>query len=221
MISNKSEEILESLWIRLEERKMPSVSLENIGISKEDPCFTELVESAYVVSKDGSRIEFTENGRKYGRDIVRRHRLAERLLADVLDVNGDLANEKACEFEHLLHKGIDDKICTLLGHPRLCPHGHTIPAGKCCEKEQTELKIVSPLSELSPGQYGKIAYIHTRDDSKLQKMMAIGVIPGMKIRLLQSFPSFLFELGNSQFAVDESIAREIFIRLLNEENPIG
>ena len=78
------------------------------------------------------------------------------------------------------------------------------------------MKIVAPLSELSPSQYGKIAYIHTRDDSKLQKMMAIGVIPGMKIRLLQSFPSFLFELGNSQFAVDESIAKEIFVRLMND-----
>jgi len=78
------------------------------------------------------------------------------------------------------------------------------------------LKIVSPLSELAPGQCGKIAYIHTKDDSKLQKMMAIGVIPGMKVRLLQSFPSFLFELGNSQFAVDESIAKEIFVRLIND-----
>jgi DtxR family transcriptional regulator, Mn-dependent transcriptional regulator len=216
MISNKAEEILESLWIRLEERKIPSVSLENLKIAKDDPSFLELLESGYATSRDGSKIEFTDNGRKYGRDIVRRHRLAERLLADVLDVNGDLANEKACEFEHLLHKGIDDKICTLLGHPRLCPHGHAIPPGKCCENEQTELKIVSPLSELSPGQSGKIAYVHTGDDSKLQKMMAIGVIPGMKIKLLQSFPSFLFELGNSQFAVDASIAREIFVRLINE-----
>lgn len=217
MISNNSEEILESLWIRLEEKKMTSVSLENLNIQKGDPCLVELVEYGYVTNKDGSKIEFTEDGRKYGRDVVRRHRLAERLLADVLDVNGALANEKACEFEHLLHKGIDDRICTLLGHPRLCPHGHAIPKGKCCEKEQVELKIVAPLSELSPGQFGKIAYIHTRDDSKLQKMMAIGVIPGMKIRLLQSFPSFLFELGNSQFAVDESIAKEIFVRLMNEE----
>jgi DtxR family Mn-dependent transcriptional regulator len=216
MISNKSEEILESLWVRVEEKKIPSVSLESIGLAKDDPCFIELVESGYVISTDNLQIEFTGNGRDYGRNVVRRHRLAERLLADVLDVNGDLANEKACEFEHLLHKGIDDKICTLLGHPRLCPHGHNIPAGKCCENEQVELKIVSPLSELSPGQCGKIAYIHTRDDSKLQKMMAIGVIPGMKIRLLQSFPSFLFELGNSQFAVDESIAKEIFVRLINE-----
>ena len=216
MISNNSEEILESLWIRLEEKKMMSVSLENLNIQKDDPCLVELAEYGYVTNKDGSKIEFTEDGRKYGRDVVRRHRLAERLLADVLDVNGDLANEKACEFEHLLHKGIDDRICTLLGHPKLCPHGHSIPSGKCCKNEQTELKIVSPLSELAPGQSGKIAYIHTRDDRKLQKMMAIGVIPGMKIRLLQSFPSFLFELGNSQFAVDESIAKEIFVRIINE-----
>lgn len=217
MTSNKSEEILESLWIRFEEKKMPSVNLENLGIMQVDDSIRELISAGLISIGENLTVEFRDKGRNYGRDVVRRHRLAERLFEDVFDVKGDLANKKACEFEHLLHQGIDDRICTLLGHPKLCPHGHQIPPGKCCGKENKELKIVSPLSKLSPGQNGKIAYIHTRDGSKLQKMMAMGVVPGTKIKLLQCFPSYLFRTGNSQFAVDKSIASEIFVRLMTEE----
>ncbi len=216
MLSNKAEEILESLWVKLEEKKIPSATFEIMGLKKDDVSLKELVSSGHCELRN-SALVFTDKGRKHGRDVVRRHRLAERLLADVLDLKGKLANEKACEFEHLLHTGIDDRICTLLGHPKLCPHGHEIPPGKCCARENKELKLISPLSALSPGQGGKIAYIHTRDGSKMQKMMAIGVVPGMKIRMLQNFPSFLFKLGNSQFAVDESMAKEIFVRIGSEE----
>ncbi len=216
MLSNKAEEILESLWVKLEEKKIPLATLEIMGLKENDTALEEIVSSGYGELRNSSLV-FTEKGRKHGRDVVRRHRLAERLLADVLDVKGRLANEKACEFEHLLHKGIDDRICTLLGHPKLCPHGHDIPPGKCCARENKELKIVSPLSSLAPGQGGKIAYIHTRDGSKMQKMMAIGVVPGMKVKMIQTFPSFLFKLGNSQFAVDESMAKEIFVRTGIEE----
>lgn len=216
MINDKAEEILESLWVKLEEKKIPSASFEIMGVKKDDAALREIVSSGFVEILD-SALVFTEKGRKLGRDVVRRHRLAERLLADVLDVKGKLANEKACEFEHLLHAGIDDRICTLLGHPKLCPHGHNIPPGKCCTRERKELKIVAPLSSLVSGQSGKIAYIHTRDNLKMQKMMAIGIVPGMKIKMLQSFPSFLFKLGNSQFAIDESMAKDIFVRLGSEE----
>ena len=216
MTSNKAEEILESLWVKLEEKKIPSASFEIMGLEKDEDAVKEIAFSGFVEIRN-SALVFTDKGRKLGRDVVRRHRLAERLLEDVLDVKGRLANEKACEFEHLLHAGIDDRICTLLGHPKLCPHGHDIPPGKCCAREKKELKLVSPLSMLEPGQSGKIAYIHTRDSAKMQKMMAIGAVPGMKIKMLQKFPSFLFKLGNSQFAVDESMAKDIFVRISGEE----
>ena len=91
------------------------------------------------------------------------------------------------------------------------------------EKSKTEKStgksswFCSPLSSLESGQSGKIAYIHTRDNAKMQKMMAIGVVPGMKIKMLQNFPSFLFKLGNSQFAVDEPMAKDIFVRISGEE----
>jgi DtxR family Mn-dependent transcriptional regulator len=203
--------------VKLEEKKIPSATFEIMGLKKEDEAVKEIVSSGFSEIRNLALV-FTDKGRKLGRDVVRRHRLAERLLEDVLDVKGRLANEKACEFEHLLHAGIDDRICTLLGHPKLCPHGHDIPQGKCCVREKKELKLISPLSSLESGQSGKIAYIHTRDSAKMQKMMAIGVVPGMKIKMLQSFPSFLFKLGNSQFAVDKSMADEIFVRIDGHED---
>jgi DtxR family Mn-dependent transcriptional regulator len=216
MLSEKAEEILETLWISFEEKKLQVVNLEKLRVKEDNLALRELVDNDLIIITVQSVVNLTPKGKKEGRDIVRRHRLAERLLVDVLDVKGELINETACQFEHLLHKGIDDSICTLLGHPKVCPHGNLIPEGKCCEGEIPNLQIISPLSKLPPGGKGKIAYIHAKDKNKLQKMMAMGVLPGVEISLLQSFPSFLFQIGNSQFAVDESIADEIFVRISKE-----
>lgn len=216
MLTNEAEEILETLWIRLEEKAAGLVKLEHLGIKPDSQVLKELI-SAGAVETDGNSVKLTVQGKDEGKDIVRRHRLAERLFVDVLDLKEDLVNETACKFEHLLHEGIDDNICTLLGHPKLCPHGKPIPPGKCCGKEKRAARIIVPLSEILPGSGGNISYIHAKDQDKLQKMMAMGVMPGVKIELLQSFPSFLFKVGHSQFAVDRSIADEIFVRISDRE----
>ena len=69
-----------------------------------------------------------------------------------------------------------------------------------------------PLTELKPGQEGEIAYIQTDDSKKMQKLMAMGVLPGNRINLTQSFPSYIFRVGFSEFAIDAQLAREIFVR---------
>ena len=69
--------------------------------------------------------------------------------------------------------------------------------------------LVMPLSELKTGQSGKIAYIHTQDRQMLQKIMAMGALPGASVTLLQRFPSYVFQLGQSQFAIDKNIADQI------------
>ncbi|MBP1752671.1 MAG: iron (metal) dependent repressor, DtxR family, partial [Geobacteraceae bacterium] len=55
-------------------------------------------------------------------------------------------------------------------------------------------------------------YIQTEDDKKMQKLMAMGVLPGNRIRLIQAFPSYIFRVGYSEFAIDTNMAREIFVR---------
>jgi len=129
-----------------------------------------------------------------------------------------LLHEKACKFEHLLDKGLDESICSLLGHPKICPHGKPIPPGRCCQQQRAPTsKLVSSLSRLDPGQKGKVAYVYAPELSQLQKLMAMGILPGAPVALIQSFPSYVFQVGETQFAVDKEIADAIYIRLVEEE----
>ncbi len=104
-----------------------------------NPCHEALKPSG-VSTGDGSMIvELTERGRQRAADIIRRHRLAERLFTDSLALESETEIEQqACKFEHILSTEATDKICTFLGHPRTCPHGAPIPPGPCCGRS-TEL----------------------------------------------------------------------------------
>jgi putative ABC transport system ATP-binding protein len=83
---------------------------------------------------DGDRIVgFTERGRQRAADIIRRHRLAERLFTETLHMQDEKEIEQqACKFEHILSPEATEKICSFLGHPKTCPHGSPIPPGACC-----------------------------------------------------------------------------------------
>ena len=74
-------------------------------------------------------------------------------------------------------------------------------------------RLIAPLNELEPGQSGRIAYLQMANPARLQKLMALGVLPGGGITLLRRSPSYVFETGYTQFAVDEEIAADIFVRL--------
>jgi Mn-dependent DtxR family transcriptional regulator len=74
-------------------------------------------------------------GQQRAADVIRRHRLAERLFTQTLKVqNEEEIEQQACKFEHILSPEVTDKICSFLGHPESCPHGSPIPAGECCDK---------------------------------------------------------------------------------------
>ena len=98
------------------------------------------------------RALFRSNAVRLFRDIIRRHRLAERLFTDSLALDSESEIEQqACKFEHILSPEATDKICAFLGHPRTCPHGAPIPLGPCCDRQietqeqQKELRQASPL----------------------------------------------------------------------------
>ena len=211
-LSEKAEEILEELWITVEEEGYLFTDMEKIQLLPEDPVFQELTDLALIEVKEG-RVYLRPEGKDEGRKIVRRFRLAERLMMDVFNIRGEAAKEKACQFEHLLNEGVDTKVCTLLNHPSTSPHGKSIPRGECCLEAQLSGDLgVVPLTELKPNDEGEIAYIQTEDNKKMQKLMAMGVLPGNRIRLLQTFPSYIFSVGFSEFAIDTNMAREIFVR---------
>ena len=205
-----AEEILETMWVHTVEEEKGHMEL---SVARGEPAIDELLKADYI-KLAGEKLAFTEKGRGEGRAIVRRHRLAERLFTDILDIKKNLVHPVSCRFEHLLHEGIEENICILLGHPRTCPHGRAIPEGECCRKSREVIdKIISPLDKLKANQKGRVAYIHTKDPKRLQKLMAMGVLPGMTITLIQRFPSYVFQIGQSQFAVDKDLAEAIFIRL--------
>ncbi len=211
-LSEKAEEILEALWIAVEEEGKGYAELAEIKIAPDDPAYRELASLAFIEVREG-RVYFRTEGKEEGRKTIRRHRLAERLMMDVLNIRGETAEDKACQFEHLLNEGVDAKVCTMLNHPSTCPHGKQIPPGDCCDeaKKSGDLGVV-PLTELKSGEEGEIAYIQTEDSKKMQKLMAMGVLPGNRIVLTQTFPSYIFRVGFSEFAIDTNMAREIFVR---------
>jgi DtxR family Mn-dependent transcriptional regulator len=211
-LSERAEEILETMWSEIEEEGNSYLEKDKFGYPDDDPAFRELAMLAMIEIK-GERVYFRPEGKEEGRKTIRRHRLAERLMMDVLNIRGENAEDKACQFEHLLNEGVDVKVCTMLNHPATCPHGKPIPTGECCDeaRKSGDLGVV-PLTELKSGQDGEIAYIQTEDSKKMQKLMAMGVLPGNRISLLQTFPSYVFRVGFSEFAIDAAMAREIFVR---------
>jgi DtxR family Mn-dependent transcriptional regulator len=213
-ISDEAEEILEDLWVNIVEKKN-EIELKSLDLKRNDKRILEL-QSLKLIELKGETLLLTSRGKAEAMGTIRRHRLAERLLADILDTKESYIEEMSCKMEHALYKGVDESICTILGHPRVCPHGAPIPPGRCCKKAGRKAeRVVYPLSELDNNQIGKIAYIHSQEPEKLQKLMGMGVMPGMTITLITRFPSFVFQLGQTQIAVDKEIAGDIYVRLTN------
>lgn len=113
-----------------------------------NPCHDALKPDG-VSTGDGTMIvELTVRGRQRAADIIRRHRLAERLFTDCLALDSETEIEQqACKFEHILSTGATDKICHFLGHPRTCPHGAPIPPGPCCGKTAESARTPATTSQ--------------------------------------------------------------------------
>lgn len=207
-LSDRAQEILENLWVSDKEKNLPL----DVGVLRDDPALKELLDNEYLKMSEG-KVYITDKGLKEARSCVRRHRLAERLMADVFSLGKKSIHDAGCKFEHIIYEELEESVCTLLGHPTECPHGRPIPPGKCCEEFRTHPEpVVKSLADFKKGESGIIAYIHTREKGFLQKIIALGALPGAHIKLIQRFPSYVFQIGNSQFAVDKQLAGKIFVR---------
>jgi DtxR family Mn-dependent transcriptional regulator len=206
MIRPEVEELLEALYVHeVENDGYPSAEI--IKNAAQDALSLNFIESF------SEKYKLTKAGTDAGRGVIRRHRLAEMLLTDVLAVKAGEFEEDACRFEHVLKNDVEEKVCSLLGHPTHCPHGKTIPPGECCQKALTDqIKEVRPLCDGAPDAEGFVAYLATQDNRQVQKLLAMGILPGAKIKVIRRFPSYVFQVGFSQFAVDRSLAELIYIR---------
>jgi DtxR family Mn-dependent transcriptional regulator len=207
------DEILELAWVQRERgEKVTIESMSKESGQQLEALVREMERAGLVTLTDGS-VEFTSEGEQKAAVLIRCHRLAERLLADVLSVRGEVLEAQACEFEHIMSPEVTESICTLLGHPTTCPHGMPIPRGECCKRDRSELEpIFVRLDKLPPGDKGRVMYVETKKHDRLDKLASFGLVPGAVVTMHQRQPSLVLHIGETQLAMDEIIARCVHVR---------
>ena len=207
-----ADEILERLWYAREEQRSVRDASELELDGESEAAIDELV-AAKLVRRTADALELTEAGAQRARGIVRRHRLAESLFAQVLDVDRHEAEKSACELEHTLAERVVDRVCTFLGHPPACPHGHAIPQGSCCQVYSKKIEpLITRLIDLPIGGSGSVVFIAPKSVSRLNRLAAYGVVPGSHVRLVERKPSVVLSCGQTSIAVEDEIGREIYVR---------
>ena len=87
-----------------------------------------------LLKLDDDTLSLTRQGERRAREVIRRHRLSERLFFEMFNIHEDLLDDNACKIEHSLSSEVTEKLCIFLKHPQTCPHGSPIPRGACCPK---------------------------------------------------------------------------------------
>ncbi len=210
-----AEEILEQIWTAEEENGNIKCDLlyEQFGKKLADNILRELTENELIKFRS-SAINLTKTGQDKARQIIRRHRLAERLLHDVLDASDEVYERGACQFEHFINEDITTSICTLLGHPEVCPHGKLIPPGKCCSHTKQKLQpVLGPLSRLRAGVKVEVVYITSTSQTSLDFLSSVGIVPGLKFTIHHRKPSLVIQFDETQLALDDDVAKNIYVRV--------
>jgi DtxR family Mn-dependent transcriptional regulator len=162
---------------------------------------------------EDNRMILKERGEEKAREIIRRHRLTERLLHEIFEMSEEEVEEEACKLEHILSPGVTESVCTFLGHPPTCIHGKPIPRGECCAKFKKEMKpLVIPLEELGLGEEGRIVFIAPKSHQRLDRLSNLGIVPGSILRMHQKNPSYVLQIGETTLALDKEIVKNIYVK---------
>ena len=207
------EEALGVIWTSIQrgEDNFETVS-KKVKQGVDENIINELLNGKYIIKED-NKIKLTDTGEDLGKQLTRRHRLTERLLADVLDFNRQDIEKIACDLEHNLSTDLADSICTLLGHPKQCPHGNPIPEGNCCKNSSSKIEsIVVPLSKIDIAEEVTLSYIVTTNHDYMHKLLSLGMVPGTKLKLHQKFPTYIVNVNQTQIALDGEVANLIYVR---------
>ena len=117
--------------------------VERLGVSR--PSVSEMIkrmESEGLVTIRGQKIALTHKGDQLAERVVRRHRIAERFLTDVLKLSWSQAHHEACKWEHVISADVERALNTLLGSPTTCPHGNPIPGSQHRDERVAPLETV-------------------------------------------------------------------------------
>jgi DtxR family Mn-dependent transcriptional regulator len=173
-----------------------------------------LTESGYVkvVKKEG--ITLTKRGKEVAESLVRRHRLWERFLTDVLGLNWDEVHEEACKLEHAMSPQVEEKLANILGNPETCPHGYPIPGTPEAKKREKKNR---PLSSLGVGEEGIIERVTEEEPKLLQYLASLGLFPNARVKVKEIAPfkgPMLVKVAGSQYALGQEVAAKIMMKII-------
>jgi DtxR family transcriptional regulator, Mn-dependent transcriptional regulator len=126
----------------------------------------------YVDRAEDKSLSFTESGREHAADVVRRHRLIERFLTDVLGIPWDEVHEEAERLEHAMSPVLEERMLAAIGDAKTCPHGHPIVAG-------TRIEGV-PLADVAEGATVKVLRLENEAEDLLHYLKDAGLDPGLE-----------------------------------------
>ncbi|HEY1681494.1 MAG TPA: metal-dependent transcriptional regulator [Candidatus Tumulicola sp.] len=170
----------------------------------------KLDKEGYVAYVARGEVKLTRKGLEVGVRILRRHRLAERLLTDVLGMSWDEVNAEACMLEHAISQRVEDKLVELLGDPQACPHGHPIPSRDLSEPVRTGV----PLAQIEAGRDAVVSGVTDGVPEILRYLGEVGLCPGAQVRVLEKAPlggPVTVEVGDVRHAISLELARMVVV----------
>ncbi len=207
------EEYLEAIH-SLEEEGVAVIQarlVERIGHSPQSvsEMVQRLVADGYV-ERDGRGVRLTSAGRQTAESVVRKHRLAERFLVDIVGLPWHKAHVEAGRWEHVISDEVEERFVEILGNPSTCPHGNPIPGVPQASGVQV------PLSDAEPGEHVRLARIteHVEIDlGALEYLNEHGLVPGVDATVRAKAPdgTLTLDLGDSSVALGERLSRHLYV----------
>jgi DtxR family Mn-dependent transcriptional regulator len=164
-----------------------------------------LVEDGYVERNPNKSLAFTDSGREHASFIVRRHRMIERFLTDVLGIPWDEVHEEAERIEHAMSPVLEEKMRLAIGDATTCPHGHPIVEGI---REQGSL-----LADVAVGADVTVLRFENEAEELLHYLKDAGLDPGLEGKVLESDDDHVtIETGIGKHVVTRSVAETVSVR---------
>ena len=218
-VSSQAEEYLEAIY-RLENKVGFARTMDlsrKLGVVPGSITNTieNLERKGLVIHEPYKGVKLTDNGRKIASSILRRHRLAERLLTDFLHLDWSEVHDPACKLEHAITPKILKPLEKALGHPKTCPHGNPIPT-KC--GGILEEKTIA-LTELDAKTSGVIVKITEEKAEILKQLSRLKLTPGEVVQIESVVPSGLVtvRVRNENHSISHDIASIIYVKKNEEE----
>ena len=164
-----------------------------------------LERDGYITRAADKAIAFTDNGREHAEQIVRRHRLIERFLTDILEIPWDEVHEEAERLEHWMSPQVEAKMMAAIGDAKTCPHGHPIQPGE---------RIPSvPLADAEQGAKVKILRFENEAEELLHLFKAEGFEPGREGVIAESEPdSVSVDFAGTTATLTRSVAETVSVK---------